>query len=102
MAGPYRPKAGTWSQLGGEVAGNPVILQDSTTLVDRAGPGKFVANSGNANLVGTVPKGQTVTVIGYRPRVGRHDGCQQRGHRARSARAKTTGAVSGNRQRDYP
>jgi hypothetical protein len=62
--GTISAQGGTWSQLGGEVAGNPVILQDSTTLVDRAGPGKFVADSGNANLVGTVPKGQTVTVIG--------------------------------------
>ena len=62
--GTISTQGGTWSQVGGAVAGNPVIMQDGTTLMDRAGAGKFVANSGNANLVGTVPKGQTVTVVG--------------------------------------
>jgi hypothetical protein len=62
--GTISAQAGTWSQLGGRVAGNAVALQDGTKLVDRAGAAKFVVNASNASLVGTVPKGQTITVVG--------------------------------------
>ena len=62
--GTISAQGGTWSQLGGAVAGNPVALQDGTKLVDRAGAAKFVVNSASATLVGTVPSGQTVTVLG--------------------------------------
>jgi hypothetical protein len=63
-SGAISAQAGTWSQLGGAVAGNPVALQDGTKLVDHAGAAKFVVNASNASLVGTVPKGQTITVVG--------------------------------------
>ncbi len=62
--GTISAQGGTWSQLAGAVAGNAVALQDGTKLVDHAGAAKFVVNSSNASLVGTVPKGQTVTVVG--------------------------------------
>jgi hypothetical protein len=62
--GTISAQAGTWSQLGGRISGNAVALQDGTKLVDRAGPAKFVVNAASASLVGTVPKGQTITVVG--------------------------------------
>ncbi len=62
--GTISAQAGTWSQLGGGVVGNAVALQDGTKLVDRTGPAKFVMNAASASLVGTVPKGQTITVVG--------------------------------------
>jgi hypothetical protein len=62
--GTISAQAGTWSQLGGAVGGNAVALQDGTRLVDHAGAAKFVVNASNASLVGTVPKGQTITVVG--------------------------------------
>ncbi len=62
--GTISAQGGTWSQLAGAVAGNAVALQDGTKLVDHAGAAKFVVNSSNASLVGTVPKGQTITVVG--------------------------------------
>ena len=62
--GAISAQGGTWSQLGGAVAGNAVALQVGTKLVDHAGPAKFVVNVENASLVGTVPKGQTITVVG--------------------------------------
>ena len=62
--GTISAQAGTWSQLGGAVAGNAVALQDGTKLVDRAGAAKFLVNNASASLVGTVPKGQTITVVG--------------------------------------
>jgi hypothetical protein len=62
--GTISAQAGTWSQLSGGVSGNAVALQDGTKLVDRAGAAKFVVNAASASLVGTVPKGQTITVEG--------------------------------------
>jgi hypothetical protein len=46
------------------VPGNTVVLQDATKLVDRSGAARFLVNSGSAELVGTVPHGQTITVVG--------------------------------------
>ena len=63
-SGAISAQGGTWSQLGGAVAGNAVALQVGTKLVDHAGAAKFVVNVENASLVGTVPKGQTITVVG--------------------------------------
>jgi hypothetical protein len=63
-SGAISAQAGTWSQLGGAVAGNAVALQVGTKLVDHAGAAKFVVNASNASLVGTVPKSQTITVVG--------------------------------------
>jgi hypothetical protein len=62
--GTVSAQGGTWAQLGGEITGNPVALQDGTNLVDRAGPAMFLANAGSAGLSGTVPEGQTITVVG--------------------------------------
>ena len=62
--GTISAQAGTWSQLGGRVTGNTVALQDGTKLVDHAGVAKFVVNSASASLVGRVPAGQTITVVG--------------------------------------
>ncbi len=54
----------TWSQLGGSISGNPVKLEGNTKLVDKAGPGKFLVDLIGATLTGTVPRGQTITVLG--------------------------------------
>ena len=62
--GTISAQGATWSQLGGAVAGNAVALQVGTKLVDHAGAGKFVVNVESASLVGIVPKGQTITVVG--------------------------------------
>ena len=61
--GTISAQGGTWSQLAGQVVGHAVVLQDGTTLVDPAGQSKFVVNAANATLTGTVPKGQTITVV---------------------------------------
>ena len=63
-SGAISAQGGTWSQLGGAVAGNPVALQVGTKLVDHSGAARFVVSAGGASLVGTVPKGQTITVVG--------------------------------------
>ena len=62
--GTISAQGATWSQLGGAVAGNAVALQVGTKLVDHAGAAKFVVNVESASLVGIVPKGQTITVVG--------------------------------------
>jgi hypothetical protein len=62
--GAISAQQGTWAQVGGPVRGNPVVLQDATKLVDRSGAARFLVNSGSADLVGTVPHGQTITVVG--------------------------------------
>jgi hypothetical protein len=54
----------TWSQLGGSISGNAVRLEGNTKLVDRAGPAKFLVDLVGATLTGTVPRGQTITVVG--------------------------------------
>jgi hypothetical protein len=54
----------TWTQSGGSVAGNEVVMQNGATLADSAGSGQFLLNAAGAKLTGTIPAGQTVTVVG--------------------------------------
>jgi len=53
---------GTFTQSGGTESGNAVQLS-SSTLTDSAGAGSFSLVSSD-NLAGTIPSGQTVTVLG--------------------------------------
>jgi hypothetical protein len=53
-----------WEQQAGSESGNPVVLQSTSTLVDSAGTGSFLANYGTLVLTGTIPAGQTVIVRG--------------------------------------
>jgi hypothetical protein len=52
-----------FTQSGGTESGNPVQLTQFSTLVDSAGTGAFTA-TGNDSLRGTIPVGQSLTVIG--------------------------------------
>jgi hypothetical protein len=54
----------TWTQSGGSVAGNEVVLENGATLADSAGSGAFLGNHESLTLTGTIPAGQTVTVRG--------------------------------------
>jgi hypothetical protein len=57
----------TFNQNAGSVSGNEVVIA-SSTLVDSVGTGAFSLR-GNSNLSGTIPAGQTVTLLGG-PSVG--------------------------------
>jgi hypothetical protein len=54
----------TWAQTGGPIKGHEVVLQNGATLVDKSGAGRFLINSISAQLRGTVPAGQKITVVG--------------------------------------
>lgn len=54
----------TWTQSGGSVSGNELVLQNGATLVDSAGIGQFLVSNGGGAVTGTIPAGQTVTVRG--------------------------------------
>ncbi len=54
----------TWTQSGGSVSGNEVVLENGATLVDSAGSGAFLGNHESLTVTGTIPAGQTVTVRG--------------------------------------
>ncbi len=53
-----------WTQSGGSVSGNAVAIQGGATLADSAGAGAFLMNVVEADLTGTIPAGQTVTMQG--------------------------------------
>jgi hypothetical protein len=53
-----------WTQSGGSVSGDEVVLQNGATLADSAGSGAFLGNHGSLTVTGTIPAGQTVTVRG--------------------------------------
>jgi hypothetical protein len=53
----------TWAQAG-PIRGHQVFLQNGATLIDKSGAGHFLINSVSAQLRGTVPAGQTITVVG--------------------------------------
>ncbi len=53
-----------WTQSGGSVSGDEVVLQNGATLADSAGSGAFLGNHGSVTVTGTIPAGQTVTVRG--------------------------------------
>jgi len=54
----------TWAQSAGSVTGNTVIMQSGSTLADGAGRANFLQNYGSLTITGTIPKGQTVSIIG--------------------------------------
>jgi hypothetical protein len=54
----------TWTQSGGSVSGNEVVMQNGATLADSAGVARFLLNAAGARLTGTIPASQTVTVVG--------------------------------------
>jgi pSer/pThr/pTyr-binding forkhead associated (FHA) protein len=54
----------TWTQAGGSIKGNEVTLQGGATLVDKKGPAQFLMDLEGANLTGTIPAGQKITVVG--------------------------------------
>jgi len=58
-----------WTQSGGSVSGHAVAIQEGATLADSAGAGQFLMNVYEANLTGTIPAGQTVTMQGGKPMV---------------------------------
>jgi hypothetical protein len=53
----------TFTQSGGKLSGHAVMVSDFSTLDDSAGTGSF-SLVGDNNLSGTIPAGQTVTVLG--------------------------------------
>jgi hypothetical protein len=53
----------TWTQAGGSLTGNAVLLRGNATLADSAGPGQFLLETA-AGITGTIPAGQTVTAEG--------------------------------------
>jgi hypothetical protein len=53
-----------WTQSGGSVSGNEVVLENGATLADSAGTGVFLGNHDSVTVMGTIPAGQTVTVRG--------------------------------------
>ena len=62
-SGAMTVSSGTFTQSGGVESGNPVVLSNSSSLVDSAGAGSFDLINDDA-LSGTIPTGQTVTVLG--------------------------------------
>jgi hypothetical protein len=54
----------TWAQSGGPIKGHEIVLESGTTLVDKSGAGRFLVNAVGAQLRGTVPVGQRITVMG--------------------------------------
>jgi hypothetical protein len=54
----------TWDQAGGPIKGHEIVLGSGTTLVDKSGAGRFLVNAISAQLRGTIPAGQTITVVG--------------------------------------
>jgi hypothetical protein len=55
--------AATFNQSGGSDSGNPIEVTDGSSLNDKAGAGGFTV-TGTDDLSGTIPAGQTVTVVG--------------------------------------
>jgi hypothetical protein len=56
-------QTGTFTQNGPET-GNPVLIQAGSTLADQSGTGAFTIEFTTNVLTGTIPAGQTVTVLG--------------------------------------
>lgn len=53
----------TFTQAGGTLSGNPVLLGADSALIDSAGTGAFTLSDRDVTLSGTIPVGQTVTVL---------------------------------------
>ena len=58
--------AGTviWTQAGGPIRGNEVVLGGGTVLIDKSGAAQFFVDSISAQVKGTIPFGQKITVVG--------------------------------------
>jgi len=54
----------TWTQAGGPIKGNEVVLGGGATLVDKSGTAQFFVSSIAAKVTGTIPAGQKITVVG--------------------------------------
>lgn len=53
----------TFTQAGGTLSGNPIVLGAESALVDSAGTGSFTLSDRDITLSGTIPVGQTVTIL---------------------------------------
>jgi hypothetical protein len=56
-------QTGTFTQNGPET-GNPILIEAGSTLADQSGTGAFTIEFTTNVLTGTIPQGQTVTVLG--------------------------------------
>jgi hypothetical protein len=54
----------TWTQAGGPIKGNEVVLGGGAILVDKSGAAQFFVSSIAAKITGTIPAGQKITVVG--------------------------------------
>ena len=54
----------TWTQAGGPIKGNEVVIGGGATLVDKSGAAQFYLSSISAKVTGTIPVGQKITVVG--------------------------------------
>ena len=54
----------TWTQAGGPIKGNEVVLGGGATLLDKSGAAQFFVDSISAQVKGTIPPGQKITVVG--------------------------------------
>ncbi len=54
----------TWTQAGGPITGNEVVLGGGAILLDKSGAAQFFVDSISAQVKGTIPPGQKITVVG--------------------------------------
>ena len=54
----------TWTQAGGPIKGNEVVLGGGAILIDKSGAAQFFVDSISAQVKGTIPPGQKITVVG--------------------------------------
>jgi hypothetical protein len=54
----------TWTQAGGPIKGNEIVLGGGAILLDSSGAAKFLVDSISAQVKGTIPAGQKITVVG--------------------------------------
>jgi hypothetical protein len=54
----------TWTQAGGPIKGNEVVIGGGAILLDKSGAAQFFVDSVSAKLRGVVPAGQKITVVG--------------------------------------
>jgi len=54
----------TWTQAGGPIKGNEVVLGGGAILLDKSGAAQFFVDSISAQVKGTIPPGQKITVVG--------------------------------------
>ena len=54
----------TWTQAGGPIKGNEIVLGGGAVLLDKSGAAQFFVDSISAQVKGTIPPGQKITVVG--------------------------------------